>query len=94
MKKLPFEINVPISVFKEGKTYVAYSPVLDLSTCGKTYAEVQERFAEAVELFFEELVRLGTLGEVLSDLGWKKTRQEWQSPAFVSHKVERMKVVM
>ncbi len=57
MKKMMLHLNLPLSIFKEGKTYVAYTPVLDLSTCGKTFAEAERRFNEAVEIFFEEMLK-------------------------------------
>ena len=66
MKKLDMKISLPIVVFREGTSYVAYSPVLDLSTSAKTYKKAQERFSEAVNIFFDELVLLGTVDEVLS----------------------------
>ena len=53
MKKVYF--SIPVSVFKEGKTFVAFSPVLDLSTCGDTLGKAQKMFQEATEVFFEEL---------------------------------------
>ena len=65
MKKETFEISLPITIFREGKSYVAYSPALDLSTSAKTYAKAQSRFAEAVGIFFEELSSMGTMEKVL-----------------------------
>ena len=90
----PLYIKLRVSIFKEGKTFVAYTPALDLSTCGKTYAEVERRFSEAVELFFEELLKKGTLSNVLSDLGWNRERNKWQPPTIVAHKMEKMKVTV
>lgn len=37
-------------------------------------------FAEASRLFFEELERAGTTGEVLTGLGWKKRGKTWFAP--------------
>ena len=52
-------LQLPVSVFKEGKHFIAYTPVLDLSTSGKNYEEVKKRFKESVNIFFEELVKKG-----------------------------------
>lgn len=61
MKKLTMKVtNLPITIFKEGKSYVAYSPALDLSTSAATYKKAQTRFSEIVELFFEELSEMKT----------------------------------
>ena len=60
MKKLSIKaVNLPVTIFKEGKNYVAYSPALDLSTSASTYKKAQARFSEIVEIFFEELFTLG-----------------------------------
>lgn len=66
------EINIPVSILKEGNKFIAYSPALDLSTSGKNYDEVKRRFKEILGIFLEELLKKGTLKEVLLDLGWKK----------------------
>ncbi|MFA5715517.1 MAG: hypothetical protein WC998_07245 [Candidatus Paceibacterota bacterium] len=42
-------------IFKEDKHFIAYSPNLDLSTCGRTIEQVKKRFKEVVEIFFEEV---------------------------------------
>lgn len=94
MKKIKLQINLPVSIFKEGKTYVAYTPALDLSTCAKSCAQVERRFNEIVEVFFEELLREGTLEEALSDLGWKKIKKEWRPPTVITQRMEKMKVAV
>ncbi|HEV7424631.1 MAG TPA: hypothetical protein VGO21_05625 [Candidatus Paceibacterota bacterium] len=67
MKKLKMQVtNLPITIFKEGKSYVAYSPALDLSTSASTYKKAQARFSEIVKIFFEELGEMGTLDSVLT----------------------------
>ena len=82
------KVKVPIFVFREQKTYVVYCPILDLSSCGKTLHEAQERFARAVNLFIEELEEMGTLDQVLTELGWHKQehpRKEWIPPQILKH---------
>ena len=52
MNKLALkEVNLPVTIFKEGKSYVAYSPALDLSTSASTYKKARIRFLEIVEFF-------------------------------------------
>ncbi|MBI4130703.1 hypothetical protein HY468_05270 [Candidatus Roizmanbacteria bacterium] len=72
MKQIKFDVNLPVAIFKEGNTYIAHTPVLDLATSANTFEKAQQRFVEAVEIFFEELEDTGTLDEVLSSLGWRK----------------------
>ena len=76
--------QLPVSVFKEGKHFIAFTPALDLSISGKTYEQVMKRFDEIVEIFFEELMKKGTAEEVLSGLGWQKIKQQWSPPSLIS----------
>lgn len=61
--------TLPVSIFKEGNAFVAYTPALDLSTMGETFEEAQNNFKEAVQIFFEEVIEKGTLEEVLMGYG-------------------------
>ncbi|MBI5742616.1 MAG: hypothetical protein HZA25_02150 [Candidatus Niyogibacteria bacterium] len=79
-----FDIKLPVSIFKEGKYFVAYTPALDLSTSGKSYEEVRRRFNEVVSIFFEELTKKETLNEVLEGLGWQKIKKQWAPPSLIS----------
>ena len=69
---IKLNLQLPVSIFREGKHFIAHTPVLDLSTSGKNYEEVKKRFNEVASIFFEELVKKGTLDEVLESLGWQK----------------------
>lgn len=90
MKK--FNIKLHVSIFKEGKTFVAYSPALDLSTAAKTFDEVKRRFTEAVAVFFSEIEKMGTKDLVLSGLGWQKVKSTWQPMVPVAHELQEFRV--
>ena len=92
MLKLKFSCSLPVSILKEGKNFVAYTPALDLSTSGRSFEEVQRRFNEVVEIFFEELVEKETIGEVLSGLGWQKEQKSWVPPIVVANETQSFKV--
>ena len=92
MAKMGLQFKLPVSFLKERRRFVAYTPALDLSTSGKTLGEAKRRFEEISMLFFEELIRKGTLEEVLSELGWHKVKKEWKSPVIVSQKSETIRV--
>jgi predicted RNase H-like HicB family nuclease len=92
MRKTQLKFNLPISFLKEGNKYIAYTPALDLSTSGKSYAEAKKRFEEAVDIFFEELIKKGTLKEVLLDLGWKRAQSRWNPPLVVSQESQLIQV--
>ena len=85
--KTAMNLKIPVSIFKEGKTFVAYSPVLDLSTSAKSFKIVQRRFNEVVQLFFDDLLERGTLNEVLTGLGWRRVQRQWAPPMQVSHEL-------
>lgn len=87
-----YNTKLSVSIFREGKRFVAYTPSLDLSTSGKTLKETRKRFEEAAQIFFEELESRGTVDEVLSTLGWKKIESHWQSPVPISHEIKEVKV--
>lgn len=91
MKNLKMSISLPISVFKEGKSYVAFTPVLDLSTSASTYEKAKERFNEAVTIFLEETIKQGTLEENLKNLGWKRVQKKWTPPVTISQNIESFK---
>lgn len=92
MKQVKFDVNLPVTIFKEGDTFIAHTPVLDLSTSAGTFEQAQKRFVEAVEIFFEELVDMGTLDEVLSSLGWQKNQSKWTPPLQVFNDIQRVSV--
>lgn len=83
---------IPVTFFKEKNAFVAYSPVLDLSSSGKTFEQAQSRFQEAADIFFEETVERGTLDEVLSSLGWTKIKQQWMPPIEVAHHAQAVSI--
>ena len=84
MKKLSFKATLAVTILREGDGFVAYSPVLDLSTCGSTFEQTKKRFVEALDIFIEECQKMGSLGEVLEDLGWKRSENTWKPPVVVA----------
>lgn len=92
MKQIKFAVNIPVIFLKEGKSYIAHSPVLDLSTSANSFEKAQKRFPEAVKIFFEELVEMGTLEEVLTGLGWQKFESKWMPPVQVGHNIQNVTV--
>lgn len=76
--------KLPVSIFRERKTFIAYTPLLDLSTSAKSFQEVKRRFAEVVQIFFEELKEAGTLEEVLKSYGWRKIQRTWEPPTLIA----------
>ena len=92
MKKVQFQVKLPVSFLKDGDSFIAYTPVLDLSSAGKSFEEAQKRFIEAVQLFLEELVEAGTLDEVLTGLGWQKINNTFSPPVVIAHHTEEFSI--
>ena len=65
MSKVHVKANVQVLFMKEEKSFIAYSPAIDLSSCGRTMVEAKKNFEEALDIFFRECISRGTLNEVL-----------------------------
>ena len=87
-----FDVLLPVVILREEEYFIAHSPVLDLSTSGKSFEEAKKRFEEVVGIFFEELVNKGTLSKVLGDLGWMKNDKKWVPPTIVSQESESFRL--
>ncbi|MDP2929412.1 MAG: hypothetical protein Q8O01_05045 [Candidatus Omnitrophota bacterium] len=87
MPKLRFQkIALKITLYREGNKFIAYSPALNISTCGDSQFQAQERFEELLEIFLEEIHKMDTCEDVLLECGWKKVghaEKRWQPPIFV-----------
>ncbi|HUD09255.1 MAG TPA: hypothetical protein VMR77_00395 [Patescibacteria group bacterium] len=92
MKKAQFQFALPVSILREGDSFIAYTPALDLSTVGDTLEQAQKRFEEAVQLFFEEITEKGTVNEALAELGWQKADNQLTPPVVISHQTETFSV--
>ncbi len=84
------EIAFTTQVFKEGKTYVAYTPELDVSSCGRAEDKARLNLIEAVRLFLEEAGNMGTIDQILEEAGYVKRRGSLEAPKLIS--VERAKI--
>lgn len=80
------EIQFTTQIFKEGRTFVAYTRELDLSSCGGTLERAVRNLKEAVTLFLEEAEKMGTLSQILEEAGYLKRRSKLEGPKFVATK--------
>lgn len=83
---------LPVSFLREGDYFIAYTPALDLSTAGSTFEEAQKNFEEAVNIFFQELIKMGTVSDVLSELGWQKQNNSFVPPVVVSNQTQTFSI--
>ena len=83
MKRKQILFDLPVAVFRDGETYVAHCPAVDLSSYGDSEPEALRHFKEAWSLFLEECTSRGTLTDVLTSLGWTQVRTphpHWKPP--------------
>ena len=90
--KRSFQTKLTLSIYKEGRQFVAFCPTLDLCAQGGSIKEAQKNFDEVFGLFLEEVVKKGTLDQVLSDCGWKKETKSWVPPQFITNIEEEFSI--
>jgi predicted RNase H-like HicB family nuclease len=78
------DFSFDVHIFKEGDTYVAYVPALDVSSCGATDDEARRNIRDAVRGFLASSADLGTLDEILEESGYERKGETWVAPEFVS----------
>lgn len=81
--------ELTIKIKRERACFVSYCPELVLSSHGGTVDESIQRLVEVIEIFFEEILKDGTLDEALKGCGWIKIAEpkpHWVPPAFIAEK--------
>ncbi len=78
--------EIPVIFLKEGETFIAHCPVLDISACGGTFKEADANFLDALEIFFAECRKRKTLSKALEACGWIKTNSDYQPPSIVGER--------
>jgi len=80
-----FQIEFDGLVFKEGETFIAYCPKLDVSSCGNTIDEARKNLKTAVRLFLEEAAKMGTFEDILKESGYERTDvNRWITPRLIA----------
>lgn len=87
-----FKVSLPIMFLREKDSFIAYTPVLDLSTVGDSLEEAKMRFDEAVRIFFEEIIEKGTIDDVLTELGWQKQNNQFVPPIVIGNQTEQVSI--
>lgn len=74
-------VTLPLMVWREEERFVAWTPALELSSCGSSEDEALKNFDEAVELFFETTLERNALKDVLEGLGWSISQTDARPPS-------------
>lgn len=78
------DIAYTVHTFKEGRTFIAYVPEFDLSSCGATVDDARRNIREAVQGFLETSEEMNTLDEILEEAGYERLSDSWRAPEFVA----------
>ena len=65
-------------IFAEDGCYVGICPELNVSSFGDTPDDAKGSLEEAMDAFFEECRRMGTLNEVLVESGFVRKGDTWK----------------
>ena len=66
-------------VEREDDQYVSICPELEVASCGNTVEEAFEMLADAIDVYLEGLVEIGTLNDVLRE---QNVRVEYERPPY------------
>lgn len=92
MKHIAITTQIPVFYLKEGKFFVCYTPAFDLAASGKTLEEAKKSFDASYQLIIEEVVKDGSLEEVLEGYGWAKIKNKWSAPQVVGQESKDIKI--
>lgn len=76
----PLTIKIMVDKRSKDAPFIAYTPELDVVSCGPTEEKARQNLHEAVEIALEEAARKGKLSELLEDLGFQKEKKGWVPP--------------
>lgn len=76
-------IDYTIQIWREGSQFVAHAMPLDVMSSGRTPDEARTALDEAVHLFLVTAAEMGTLDEVLQEVGYQSAQENWVSPSWV-----------
>ena len=75
-------MTIKITYDKRSKDapFIAYTPELDVASCGPTEKKARKNLHEAVQIVLEEAKKKGKLVELLEELGFEKKKDHLIPP--------------
>lgn len=77
---LPLTIKIMVDKRSKDAPFIAYSPELDVASCGPTEEKARKNLHEAVAIVLEEMQKKGKLAEFFLELGFQKEKKRWIPP--------------
>lgn len=84
------DLGFTVRILREGGTFIAHVPELDVSTCGHTEVDARRNIVDAVRGFLDTAREQGTLDDILQEAGYQFENGRWKEPELVG--VEHMSV--
>ena len=76
-----FKVKIPVILFEEDGSFIAFCPSLDLSGYGKTESEAKGSFKIVLEEYFRYVENKDSLEKDLVKLGWEiSTKKKTYKP--------------
>lgn len=77
---LPLTVKIIEENRSKDAPFVAYTPELDVASCGPSEGKARQNLHEAVEILLEEVSKKGELPTFLEELGFQKVNKTWVPP--------------
>lgn len=77
---LPMTVKITVDNRSKDAPFIAYSPELDVVSCGPTEEKAKKNLHEAVEILMQEVESKGKLTEFLKEMGFQKEKARWIPP--------------
>ena len=77
---IPMTIKIMVDKHSKDAPFIAYSPELDVASCGPTEEKARKNLHEAVEILMHEVETKGKLTEFLKEMGFQKEKARWIPP--------------
>jgi predicted RNase H-like HicB family nuclease len=77
-------IDYTVQIWKEEDQYIAHATPLDVASSGPNPEEARAALKEAVHLFLETALEIGTLEEILDECGYESKGNTWVSPSWIA----------
>jgi predicted RNase H-like HicB family nuclease len=90
MVSVAMDIEYTTRIHRDGGLHVAHAQELDVSSAGASPDEACAHLREAVALFLEEAERMGTLGDILEEAGYRRIGDQWCPPEVVGTERSRL----
>ena len=77
---LPLTVKIIVDHRSKDAPFVAYSPEVDVASCGPTEEKARENLHEAISIVLDTEKQSGNLSQFFEDLGFQKQKKQWVPP--------------